>query len=93
MDLQQFYQVLGYTSSGVIAVSLMMRSVTKLRAINLVGSIGFTSYGLLVGAYPVALLNAVIIVINLYHLRHFLPKVPLKRNFKNHHDLKTSLPY
>ena len=47
----------GYASSSVVAVSLLMRSLIKLRWINLAGALMFTTYGLLIRAYPVALLN------------------------------------
>ena len=47
----------GYAASVVVAVSLLMSSLIKLRWINMVGSLMFTGYGLLIGAYPVALLN------------------------------------
>ncbi len=51
------YEIIGYTASILVAVSLMMRSVFKLRVINLPGAVAFTAYGLLIGAYPVAAVN------------------------------------
>jgi hypothetical protein len=54
----------------------MMRSIVKLRVINLLGAAIFTIYGLLIGAYPVAVVNFIIVLIDLYHLREIiLPKV------------------
>lgn len=65
----QFYlELLGYLASVLVAISLMMSSVLKLRLINLVGAIAFFIYGVLLGAYPIAAVNAVIIVVNLYFL-------------------------
>lgn len=65
----QFYlELLGYLASVLVAISLMMSSVLRLRLINLVGAIAFLIYGLLIGAYPIAAVNAVIIVVNLYFL-------------------------
>ena len=66
------YELIGYLASGLVAVSLMMRSVLKLRVINLLGAVFFTIYGLLIGAYPVAAVNAFIVLINLYYLREML---------------------
>ncbi|HYE59504.1 MAG TPA: hypothetical protein VD948_13415 [Rhodothermales bacterium] len=62
-------ELIGYVASILVAVSLMMRSILRLRLINLVGSLAFTAYGLLIGAYPVAAVNALIVGINLYYLR------------------------
>ena len=47
----------------------MMSSILKLRVINLVGAALFTVYGLLIGAYPVAVMNLFIVLIDLYYLR------------------------
>jgi GNAT superfamily N-acetyltransferase len=59
---------LGYLASILIAVSLMMRSIVRLRWINLVGAACFTVYGVLIEAYPVAALNFAIALINVYFL-------------------------
>ena len=61
-------EVLGYLASVLIAVSLMMRSIVRLRWINLVGAACFTVYGVLIAAYPVAALNFAIVLINIYFL-------------------------
>jgi hypothetical protein len=61
-------EALGYLASVLIAVSLMMRSIVRLRWINLIGAACFTAYGLLIEAYPVAALNFAIVLINLYFL-------------------------
>jgi GNAT superfamily N-acetyltransferase len=69
METDFIYELIGYVASVLVAVSLMMSSVLRLRIINLIGAITFTVYGLLITAYPVAAVNAFIILINLYHLR------------------------
>ena len=65
-------ELLGYVASVLVAVSLMMSSLLKLRVINLVGSACFCIYGLLIHAYPVAAVNGFIAVINVYYLRRML---------------------
>lgn len=60
--------VFGYAASVVVAISLMMGSVLKLRWWNLVGSGAFTLYGLLIQSRPVAILNAFIVLVNIYYL-------------------------
>lgn len=62
------YELIGYAASILVAVSLMMRSILRLRIINLIGAALFTIYGLLIGAYPVAAVNFVIVIIDLYYL-------------------------
>ncbi|MBI9048734.1 MAG: YgjV family protein [Anaerolineaceae bacterium] len=66
--MNQFAEWLGYLASILIAVSLMMHSVLRLRIINLIGAIVFTIYGVWIQAYPVAMVNGFIIFIDLYFL-------------------------
>jgi hypothetical protein len=72
MDSQMVLEIVGYAASVLVAISLMMSSILKLRIINLVGSLAFVVYGALIGAYPVAVVNALIVFINLYYLRQML---------------------
>lgn len=65
-------EIVGYVASVLVAISLMMSSILKLRLINLVGSAAFVVYGALIGAYPVAVVNLLIVFINLYYLRQML---------------------
>ncbi|MGX4599545.1 YgjV family protein [Faecalimicrobium sp. JNUCC 81] len=59
---------IGYSASVLIVISLMMTSIIKLRIINSLGCFLFVIYGMYVKAYPVAMSNAVIILINIYNL-------------------------
>jgi hypothetical protein len=68
MQLQFLFELVGYAGSVLVAISLMMKSLVRLRVINLIGALFFTAYGILIGAYPVALLNSIIIAVNLYYL-------------------------
>jgi hypothetical protein len=63
-----FPELLGYVASILVAVSLMMRSLLRLRLINLAGATAFTLYGLLIEAYPVAAVNFFIVLIDVYFL-------------------------
>ncbi len=63
------YQALGYFASALIVVSLMMRSLLKLRLLNLVGAGTMAIYGLVIQAYPVLILNALIVCIDIYYLQ------------------------
>lgn len=66
------YEVIGYVASALVAVSLMMSSILRLRLINLVGSAVFALYGVLIHAYPVAAMNGFIVLINIYYLYQML---------------------
>ena len=68
MDTAYVFEMLGYSASVLVAISLMMQSVVKLRTINLVGAILFSIYGVMIGAFPVAFLNGFIAVANIYYL-------------------------
>ena len=68
MELSLFYELIGYTGSLLVAISLMMQSVFRLRVINLVGALFFVIYGFLIHAIPVILLNGLIVFVNIYYL-------------------------
>jgi hypothetical protein len=68
MDQKMMYEIVGYIASGLVAISLTMSSILRLRIINLVGAAFFSTYGLLIGAYPIVIVNIAIILINLYYL-------------------------
>jgi hypothetical protein len=61
-------QLLGYAASILIATSLLMRSIVRLRLINLAGAATFSLYGFLIGAYPVGVLNLMTVTINIVQL-------------------------
>ncbi|MFA8344405.1 MAG: hypothetical protein ACEPO8_15630 [Rhodothermaceae bacterium] len=69
MDEKFVLEIIGYIASGLVAVSLMMTSIIKLRVINLLGAIFFVAYGMLISAYPVALVNFIIVIINIVNLK------------------------
>lgn len=58
----------GYVGSVLVAVSLTMSSIKKLRWYNLVGAAVFSFYGFAIGSLPVGLLNLFIVVTNIYYL-------------------------
>lgn len=61
-------ELIGYAGSVIILVSLLMRSLVKLRWINLAGSVLFSLYGLMIRAWPVFGINAVIVGIDAWFL-------------------------
>ncbi len=69
-----FLQILGYAASVIIALSMVMSSIVKLRWINLVGASLFSIYGFLIGALPVGFLNSFIVCIDIYYLAKMYSK-------------------
>lgn len=67
-NYQILYEIIGYTGTTLIAISLMMSSISRLRKINLVGATTFALYGFLVQAYPVFFLNSFIALIDIYYI-------------------------
>jgi TRAP-type mannitol/chloroaromatic compound transport system permease small subunit len=63
-----YLQIIGYTGSVLVAISLMMSNIVRLRWINLFGAATFAMYGFLINAYPVLLLNGFIVFVDLFYL-------------------------
>ena len=61
-------EITGYVASVLIAVSLTMSSIVKLRVINMVGALLFGTYGVFIGSIPVALVNYFIGATNIFYL-------------------------
>jgi hypothetical protein len=74
MDNQTLFEIIGYLASTIIAVSLLMKSLIRLRIINGIGALFFVVYGILIRAYPVAILNGIIVVIDIYYLLQMLKR-------------------
>lgn len=68
MSASTWLELFGYLASVLVAVSLMMSAIIKLRIINLFGSTFFSIYGFMIGALPVGFLNGFIALINIYYL-------------------------
>jgi hypothetical protein len=62
------FEIIGYGASVLVAVSLMMANIKRLRWINMAGALAFSLYGYLIGAYPVFVLNGWIALVNVYFL-------------------------
>ncbi|MGL4475722.1 MAG: YgjV family protein [Shewanella sp.] len=68
MEHNLWVEILGYFASVMVAISLMMKDIIWLRWLNFVGCVAFTVYGVLILAWPVAVMNAFVAGINIYHL-------------------------
>lgn len=61
-------QIIGYVGLVFIATSFFFADIKKLRLLNLIGALTMVVYGFMIDQLPVALLNIIIAVVNLYYL-------------------------
>ncbi|HCG8755870.1 TPA: YgjV family protein [Vibrio parahaemolyticus] len=61
-------EILGYAASIMVAISLTMKDIVKLRIFNFIGCALFTAYGLMIDSWPVVLTNGFIACVNVYFL-------------------------
>lgn len=72
MDTPLLYEVIGYAGSALVILSLIQRSILRLRLVGLVGSLTFLVYSVLIEAYPIAVVNVLAAAIHLWYLRMLL---------------------
>ena len=79
MDSANIWEWVGYLASVVVAISLMMANIKKLRWWNLIGAALFVAYAVAIDAIPVALVNFFIVLIDIYYLVKLYrePSIPL----------------
>jgi len=63
-----YLEIFGYLGTALVLLSMMMTSLTKLRIVNMAGSVVSMIYAMLVNTWPVVLLNAGMILINALQL-------------------------
>ena len=68
METNFIYELIGYTASLLVVLSLMTSAIVKLRVVNMIGALTFAVYGVLIGSIPVAAMNGFIVIINIYYL-------------------------
>ena len=65
-------EVIGYCGSALAILTYWMREMIPLRIAAVAGCVCFLSYGLLIGSYPLILMEATLLPINLYRLVELL---------------------
>jgi predicted GNAT family acetyltransferase len=60
--------LMGYLASVLLAISLLVNNELKFRWLNMFGCLSFIIYGVLIGALPIVLTNAILLLINLFYL-------------------------
>jgi hypothetical protein len=67
-------EAIGYAGSALVILSLMQKSILRLRTIGVVASSTFLIYSITIEAYPIAVVNVVAAAIHLYYLRLLVRK-------------------
>ena len=70
-------EIIGYIGSILVAVSLMMKNILKLRVINMIGALFFMVYSLIIMTYPIFIVNLIICIVDLYYIYMLLTKEEL----------------
>ena len=63
------YEIVGWVESGLVVASLMQRSILKLRLIGIRAAAAFLVYRFLIGAFPLVIVNVIVIGVHFYFLR------------------------
>ena len=80
MSTALMIEIFGYIGCIFVIISMLMTSVVKLRVINTVGSSISAVYAMIGHSYPLAVVNASLVVINIYNL------IKLSKADGNHYD-------
>lgn len=68
MNTSTIIELVGYTGSLLVIISMLMTSITKLRVVNSIGCVIFATYALIIRSYPTAAMQFCLLTINLVGL-------------------------
>ncbi len=93
--MQEFstIEIIGYLGSFFIAFAMTFSSIIRLRWYSLIGTILFTTYGFAIGAYPVGIVNAFIMMTNIVFLIRLYSKKELFRTLEVRQDSRYLLDF
>ena len=63
-----YLEIFGYIGTALVILSMTMKSINKLRVVNIAGAVISAIYSALISAWPIVLLNVTLTAINLYHV-------------------------
>ena len=63
MDI--YLEIFGYIGTALVVISMLMTSVVRLRILNMCGGLISTVYSVFCNAWPIVLMNVILIIINL----------------------------
>jgi len=63
-----WYELIGIVATLFIIASFLTKNLVKVRIVNLIGSVIFVVYGILIHSWSTAILNVIMIVVHLVYL-------------------------
>ncbi len=63
-----YIEIIGYLASAFVLLSFVMKEMTKLRIVNIVGCSFFIAYGILIPSWPIIITNVAIVCVNAFYL-------------------------
>lgn len=65
-----YIEIFGYIGTLLVIISMTMKSINRLRAFNIAGSIISMIYCIIAGTWPTVVMNVCLITVNTYQLIH-----------------------
>lgn len=62
------FEIIGTIASIIVLLSFLMKGEKRIRLINILGAMVFVVYGVLIRAFSIWFLNAILVIIHLYKL-------------------------
>ena len=66
--MNNYTEYVGYAASFFVLLSFVMKRMTRLRIINVIGCSFFIWYGILLVSWPIIVTNVAIVLVNAYYL-------------------------
>ena len=63
-----YTDIVGYFASAFVLLSFVMKEMTKLRIVNIIGCSFFIAYGFMMPSWPVVITNVAIVCVNVFYL-------------------------
>ena len=63
-----YIEIIGYLASAFVLLSFIMKEMTKLRIVNIIGCTFFIAYGILLLSWPIIITNVAIVCVNVFYL-------------------------
>jgi hypothetical protein len=87
-------QLVGYAASLLVFSTFYMKTMIPLRCVAIASNVAFLTYGYFAGLYPVFLLHAVLLPLNVFRLRQMYKlKERLRRALEHDLSLESLLPF
>jgi len=68
INIIDFNEIIGIIASGFVLISFLYSGESKIRIVNIIGSVLFVIYGILIGALSVYLMNGILIIVHISKL-------------------------